>query len=453
MGRRRSTNRMRGRGTSLRSVAAAGPGRAGTSPGVAGPAAAGGPVRTRSQARATRHVRDLLNSDGHDGGETSQTNSQQQQHPNREQQQLVQQNQGVQQQPQQRMEQQQQPLLQGQQQNQMGQDQQHQQQPGQGRQVNEVDQQQQQGPQVQQGPQARQQQQIQQQQQQQQVGQQQQQQPPQLPTVPVADRLLQGNWNTINSNATNTVVNNANNACGMNNANVMSGVTGVNTNAVPSNQQSTVVGASTGASIATGNTTGATSNTPLIFLSADAQSQLINDNAIRQQQLGFTPLSSVCSNLGYNIPQTIKTKIINGEFVDFANLLDKSEGDLSQPWKQDELHGVALSVNQGGQIIWKSNKPKRLITSIHAWTNAFLVFSSVFLEAHPHRTQELLKYCHIVRMAASRYPGFGWRIYDQNFRLRQQSHPHRSWAILDGELWSLYVTAPSHRDSSGLRWG
>ena len=53
----------------MRSVAAAGPGRVGTSPGVAGPAAAGGPVRqTRSQARA---IRDLLNPE--DGGETSQS--------------------------------------------------------------------------------------------------------------------------------------------------------------------------------------------------------------------------------------------------------------------------------------------------------------------------------------------------------------------------------------------
>ena len=462
MGRRRSTNRSRGRGTSLRSVSAAGPGRVGTSQGVTGSAAGGGPVRhTRSQARAMRDLigqrQDNDNVSHDDSGSSRQqrgqgmVQQQQQQQPllivrqndqhnqgQLQQQQLHQQQQGQQQQQQQLQQEQQQ----GQQQQQPGQQQQQrgQQQLQQGQQ--QQGQQHQQQGQQQQGQQ-------QGQQQQQQVNQQQQQEQQGIaPVGPVANRLLQGNWNV------NNAISSSNASVVLNNDNVNTAMNINNDVAFPVSQQNTggvAASVSGGVNISNTCTTGASSGTPNIFLAADVQSQLINDSAIRQQQLGFTPLSSICSNLGYNIPQNIKSKIVSGEFVDFAMLLDKSEGDFSQPWKQEELHGVALSVNQGGQIIWKSNKPKRLITSIHAWTNAFLVYSSVFLEAHPQRTQELLKYCHIVRMAASRYPGFGWRIYDQNFRLRQQAHPHRSWAILDGELWSLYVTAPSQRDNSTMR--
>ncbi len=184
-------------------------------------------------------------------------------------------------------------------------------------------------------------------------------------------------------------------------------------------------------------------------LNANVHSQIMSNNAVQQQQLGFTPLTSVCCPLGINVPQAMKTKIVNGEYVDFSVLLDKSEGDASQPWKRDEEYGVALSVNEGGQILWKSGKPKRHITSIHAWTSAFLIYSSVYLEAHPHRVQELLKYANVVRTAASRCGNgsFAWRLYDQNFRLRMQAQPQRSWGVIDGELWALYVSAPVRRNS------
>ena len=70
------------------------------------------------------------------------------------------------------------------------------------------------------------------------------------------------------------------------------------------------------------------------------------------------------------------------------------------------------------------------------------MFSSVFLSAHPEKTQELLKYMHIVRMAAARFGGRGWLEYDRQFRMRQQSHPSRSWSVIDGELWAMFVAAP-----------
>ena len=168
----------------------------------------------------------------------------------------------------------------------------------------------------------------------------------------------------------------------------------------------------------------------------------MNNAAIQQQQLGFTPLVSVCNPLGMTVPESMKVKIVNGEYVDFALLLEKT--DPSQ-WNL-EKQGVALTVNEGRNIFWKSNKPKKVITSINSWTNVFLVFCSVYLEAHPSRVQEMLKYANLIRTAASRFGGWGWRSYDQQFRMRQQAVPNRSWAIVDGELWAFYVAVPSARD-------
>ena len=110
-------------------------------------------------------------------------------------------------------------------------------------------------------------------------------------------------------------------------------------------------------------------------------------------------------------------------------------------------------MDPSGQLHVADTKKKPQITSILAWTDAFLVFASVFLNAHPARLQELLKYMHVVRMAAARFPGRGWLEYDRQFRMRQQSHPSRSWSIIDGELWALLVTAPGspYANSQGYR--
>lgn len=154
----------------------------------------------------------------------------------------------------------------------------------------------------------------------------------------------------------------------------------------------------------------------------------------------FNPLTSVCSELGESLPQSLKSKIIDSEYVDFATILEKIDPSTRGSLDTKEF---SLAVNEGGSIIWKDNKQKRPITSIHTWTSAFLTYAAVYLRAHPHRTQELLKYCQIVRTAATRHMGWGWHTYDCQFRMRQQLTPARSWASIDGELWALYVTAPA----------
>ena len=48
----------------------------------------------------------------------------------------------------------------------------------------------------------------------------------------------------------------------------------------------------------------------------------------------------------------------------------------------------------------------------------FFTFSAVYASVRPHRVQEMLKYAQVVRTAAARHKGWGWRSYDIQFRLR-----------------------------------
>ncbi|CAG2255924.1 SLC35A1_2_3 [Mytilus edulis] len=52
---------------------------------------------------------------------------------------------------------------------------------------------------------------------------------------------------------------------------------------------------------------------------------------------------------------------------------------------------------------------------------------------------ELLKYMQTVRLGAKRYAGLGWKLYDEQFRLRRSQEPAGSWSVIDTELWLLYI--------------
>ena len=162
---------------------------------------------------------------------------------------------------------------------------------------------------------------------------------------------------------------------------------------------------------------------------------------------GLSPLASVCSPLGEGVSQTVREKIGKGEFVDLGLLLENwgEYVDLEQ-----QARNVQLSVDSGGHPVFKPSVPKVKVDSLAKWTSAFLVYSSIFIEFHPQRAQEMLKYIQLIRSAAIRFGSTGWRLYDSHFRMRQQRNPQNPWSRIDAELWFLFVISNSSRGGIGL---
>ena len=52
---------------------------------------------------------------------------------------------------------------------------------------------------------------------------------------------------------------------------------------------------------------------------------------------------------------------------------------------------------------------------------------AIFLEKHPNWAAELLKYAEGIRLASVQFPGMGWRVNDEQFRLRRAADPSSSW--------------------------
>ncbi|XP_063971441.1 uncharacterized protein LOC135158087 [Lytechinus pictus] len=147
-------------------------------------------------------------------------------------------------------------------------------------------------------------------------------------------------------------------------------------------------------------------------------------------------LSCVCDDLDGEVPSSVKEKIWKGEFVELGGLLKRES--LSE--ESSQLQAFSLCAT-GSALMLRPQSKAPVIASIEQWTSAFIIYASIYLERHCMRARELLKYMDIVRSIV-RFGGFNWRAYDIQFRLRQARHPHRSWAVIDTELWLTVASTP-----------
>jgi hypothetical protein len=92
----------------------------------------------------------------------------------------------------------------------------------------------------------------------------------------------------------------------------------------------------------------------------------------------------------------------------------------------------------------------RQIKNIFDWTSAFIRFMGIYLQHHPGKSLEMLHYMDIIRLAYTKWGGFGWRAYDEQFRvLISRFQNTKCWLVIDQHLWSLcgryqYHQKPSH---------
>ncbi|VDI62541.1 Hypothetical predicted protein [Mytilus galloprovincialis] len=141
-------------------------------------------------------------------------------------------------------------------------------------------------------------------------------------------------------------------------------------------------------------------------------------------------IESVHENLGINVTQSIKEKILKGEFIDLACLLNNSVNTGSDKQKLTWVQG---------EFILQPISQQSKITNIEKWTDAFIIFIYIYCAVHVNRFKELLKYMHTIRLGAQRNQGMGWKNYDEQYRLRKAHEPSSLWSNIDNELWLLYM--------------
>ena len=136
--------------------------------------------------------------------------------------------------------------------------------------------------------------------------------------------------------------------------------------------------------------------------------------------------------LGAHLDEHLTEKIIRGEYIDLAKLLPRDRLSTTQ----SEGQRLQLVI-KGGQSFWVPMNDNLSINNFQKWEQAFRIFSDVYSRAHPHRSPELLQYCHVINMIASQYVWENVYDYDKDFRLHMQRHPDRSWSIILQQAWAI----------------
>ena len=147
--------------------------------------------------------------------------------------------------------------------------------------------------------------------------------------------------------------------------------------------------------------------------------------------------SHAISTLTCNVSENLKSKIINSDYIELALLLENTS--------LQEVSEKKIFFTEKGELITKETTRSNLkINSISKWTDAFLIFASIYSVAHPDSVQGLFKYIHDIRLGAARCGNgtMGWKKYDEQFRLRRRSDPSMPWSKIDYELWLLFMQAP-----------
>ncbi|XP_061165683.1 uncharacterized protein LOC133174598 [Saccostrea echinata] len=168
-------------------------------------------------------------------------------------------------------------------------------------------------------------------------------------------------------------------------------------------------------------------------------SQAVAD-ILSSNYLALTP--SYDNDLGHRVPNRLKLKIVNGDYINLGLLLENSHG--VDPKDETKY----FSMKEGNLTLAPKTKAK-VINGIQVWTDGFLIYASIYASAHAESRVQLFKYIHTIRLGASRVKTLGWRDYDIQFRLKKKANPSLSFAIVKQELWLLYMySAPSTQISS-----
>lgn len=122
------------------------------------------------------------------------------------------------------------------------------------------------------------------------------------------------------------------------------------------------------------------------------------------QQNAAPKLSIGAGDFSFSVSPSLRQKIVEHKFINFALLLDAAAADPQA--------GSFMIV--GGRI--EAPPPPKEIHTYAAWCSAFLRYAGIYLAAHPEDALGLIKHMRQVDHLQSRGLGYAWREFDMQFR-------------------------------------
>lgn len=85
-------------------------------------------------------------------------------------------------------------------------------------------------------------------------------------------------------------------------------------------------------------------------------------------------ISSIDDYLDYNVPNNLKVQIANDQYVNLGKLLINND---------DPNDDVQFLTCSKGTVSMSQKSKAKPMTSIQTWIDAFLIFASIYVTAHP----------------------------------------------------------------------
>ena len=144
--------------------------------------------------------------------------------------------------------------------------------------------------------------------------------------------------------------------------------------------------------------------------------------------------NSISRPIDLHVDLKVKAKVQAGEFVDFNNLIIQS---FNNTFQSEQHYSIQLAGN-ALEVVPKQ-KPA-YIRTLEQWTSAFHIFVSIYTQAHPFATADLMKYAATIDTLAKRSSFSAAMFYDNNFRKWRQHQPTLEWGTVNTELYLQAVT-------------
>ena len=147
-----------------------------------------------------------------------------------------------------------------------------------------------------------------------------------------------------------------------------------------------------------------------------------------------------------HLDEAIKVKIRAGKYVELEKLLPKDK-----PLKHVRKEPKYEMVNRGGWNYWAPVEDKnQTIHNFAKWEQAFRVYATIYTQANPLRSAEILRYIETINNAALTFVWENVAEYDYAFRHYMEEKPYRSWAQTNLQLWAtcLHEHVKNNNNSS-----
>ena len=136
--------------------------------------------------------------------------------------------------------------------------------------------------------------------------------------------------------------------------------------------------------------------------------------------------------IGMHVDESTQEKIKKSEYVDFAKLISKEQGDENKMeliFKNGQTYFVPAVDRENLNVI----------SSLFKWEQAFRIFSNIYPSVNPGRVTELIQYNHIICTAAGEYLWDNVYAYDKEFRKHIAKFPSHSWVLILQQAWTMIL--------------